>query len=395
MSLYFALELTQVQIALFALLLLLLCVELLYLYLIYNKVPRFVQKVANGGVRYATELPSVSVVVYAHDDKADGLMRLLPRLMSQDYHRYEVIIVTDNITDEVQRFIDNYELEYRNVYHTHVPNTVYNVSRKKLGITLGIKAAKNDVILLTDANCCPVSDNWIGSMAQNFIPGVDVVLGYTHMRTTESRALTFYRAFDCLTFNLRYMAYALMQKTYMGMGSNLAYRKEAFFANKGFSATLQLHFGDDDLLVNELSRKGNTRIEVSNDSFVDSFHENCSEAWDDLRMRYGFTSRYIKSSSKRLFAMETLLHLLWMITWVVTLIVDFGNILSLIISFTAIILYWLLTWHVYRSAQRALGERCAVGLTPIYYMLRPCFSLYYLMKGNKYNKCHYTWQYLR
>ena len=395
MSLYFTWSLTLLQIAVFSLLALLLCVELLYLYLIYNRVPRYARKTRSGDVVYVPELPSVSVVVYAHADEAEGLLHLLPRLMSQQYPAYEVIVVTDDVSDAVHSAVDAYELDYKNVYQTHVPDTVYNVSRKKLGITLGVKAAKNDIVLLTDAHCCPVGDNWIETMARNFVPGVDIVLGYTRLSAAGDKKKARYRVFDRLTFGLRYMSYALMNRAYMGVGSNLAYRKDAFFSNKGFSATLHLHFGDDDLLVNEMARKGNVRVELSPDSVVEACHTDNNVAWDELRMRYGFTSRYLHSLSKQVFAIEGVIHILWAMAWVASVVVGYGNILCAVASLLLLLLYWLLTWYVYLRAERALGERCAVGLVPIYHLLRPCFSMYYAVTGNRYNKRHFTWQYLR
>jgi cellulose synthase/poly-beta-1,6-N-acetylglucosamine synthase-like glycosyltransferase len=395
MALYFTWDLTLLQMAVFALLLLLFCVEVFYLYFIYNRVAGYVGKTNKGKVVYASELPSVSVVVYAHGDEAEGLLQLLPRLLSQKYPSYEVIIVTDDVSDEVHSAVDMYELEYKNVYKTHVPDTVYNVSRKKLGITLGVKAAKNDIILLTDAYCNPLSDNWIHAMARNFVPGVDIVLGYTRFSDLGKIKKSGFRVYDRLTFGLRYLTFALMKQPYMGVGSNLAYRKEVFFANKGFSTTLHLHFGDDDLLVNEMARKNNTRVEVSPESIVESSYPDNNEAWDELRMRYGFTSRYLRTSSKRVFGIEGVVHVLWAITWVASVYVGGFNILCLVLSLLLLLMYWLLTWHVYLRAERILGERCAVGLVPIYHLLRPYFSLYYSINGNRYNKHHYTWQYMR
>lgn len=395
MSLYLAWDLSQMQIVVFSLLFLLLLVELLYLYLIYNRVPSYARKVEMGGVDYASELPSVSVVVYAHAEEADGVIQLLPRLLQQDYPTYEVIVVTDDVSDEVRNEVSMCELENKNVYHTHVPDTVYNVSRKKLGITLGIKAAKNDVILLTDAHCLPVSNRWIYAMARNFTPGIDIVLGYTRMVNIDGKHHAGYKVFERVTFALHYMAYALMKRPYMGVSGNLAYRRDAFFANKGFSATLQLHYGDDDLLVNEMARKDNTRVEVSADSMVESLHNDINDAWDEQRERYSFTSRYIHSSSKPLFRMEGLVHLLWAVTWVLTLLLCNGNILCCLLSLLMLLIYWLLTWYVYRRSQRVLGERCAVGWVPLYHLLRPFSALLQLVNGNKHNRRHFTWQYLR
>lgn len=386
---------TPIQIVLFALLFFFFCAELLYLYLIYNRVSVYARRVAAGKVQYADELPSVSVIVFAHDEEGDGLLRLLPRLVKQQYPNFEVIVVNDGTSEELQNAISLYECDYNNVYQTFVPDTVYNVSRRKLGITLGIKAAKNDVVLLTDANCLPQSDRWLYSMARNFVPGVDVVLGYTRMAYGENEKSGFYRVYERVTFGLRFLAYAVMKHPFMGMGSNLAYRRETFFANKGFSARLNLHFGDDDLLVNEIAHRANTRIEIAPDSVVESCFADKSEAWSEMRMKYNFTSKYLRTSSKTVFVAESIIHIVLWIVFAATVAVVLPNVLYVIVAVIVMLLYWIFTWQVYRRACSTLGERCVVCLVPLYQLMRPWYALYYAVVGRSYNKSNYTWQYLR
>lgn len=395
MSFDFSLALSSVQIVIFVALLLLFAVELFYLYAIYNRVVGYSRRVAKGRVSYCADLPSVSVVVYAHAEEGDRILQLLPRLVAQRYADFEVIVVNDGTAEELKNAIALYECEYNNVYQTFVPDTVYNVSRKKLGITLGVKAAKNDVIILTDANCIPLSDNWLTSIARNFVPGVDVVLGYTRMTCEEGYKKGGYQTFDRMVFGLRFLAYAVMKAPYMGMGGNLAYRRETFFANKGFSAHLNLHFGDDDLLINEIARKGNTRIEVSPDSMVEACYNDTAEAWHEMRMRYNFTSRFLHTSSKAVFALESCLHILFWLAVAGAVYVALPNALYVATVLLVGLLYWIFTWRVYLAASKLLGERCSVGLSPLYHLLRPCYALYYAVKGKNYKKSNFTWQYLR
>ena len=50
-------------------------------------------------------------------------------------------------------------------------------------------------------------------------------------------------AFDNLFTSMRYLGFALAGSPYMGIGRNLAYRKELFYQQKGFSAHLNLQRG--------------------------------------------------------------------------------------------------------------------------------------------------------
>lgn len=394
---------TPIQVVALLLLLLLFIIELVYLFAIYNPVPRYVRRALASRVGYATALPSVSIVVYAHAEEAEDLPNLLPALLAQKYPQFEVIVVNDGVSFEVQNAIALYECEHDNVYQTGIPDTVYNVSRKKLGITLGIKAAKNDVIVLTESNCKPVSDNWLSSIARNFVPGVDVVLGYTRMMDKSGAKQSGFQVFNRALFAMKYFSFAIMKKPYMGVGSNLAYRKEVFFANKGFSSKLNLHFGDDDLLVNEIANGRNTRIEVSPDSIVESFHEDVREAWSELRMRYNFTSKYLRTSSRTVFAIETVAYMLF---WAVliaavamllpqALVGTLSYIIALAIVFVIALLMWLLIWYVYRCVGRMLGESVKPGLVPMYLLMRPIFTFYYSMRDKRSKKSNFTWQHLR
>jgi cellulose synthase/poly-beta-1,6-N-acetylglucosamine synthase-like glycosyltransferase len=394
---------TPVQVVVFLSLVVFFIVELIYLFAIYNRVSRYVRSATVGKVSYATDLPSVSVIVYAHAEEAENLPNLLPALLAQDYPCYEVVVVNDAVSFEMQNAIALYECEHNNVYQTSVPDTVYNVSRKKLGITLGVKAAKNDVIVLIESNCKPLGDNWLRSIGRNFVPGVDVVLGYTRMVDKSGNKPSGFKVFDRALFALRYLAYAVIRKPYMGVGSNMAYRKDVFFANKGFSATLNLHYGDDDLLINEIANGRNTRVEIAPESIVESYNDNVNEAWDEMKKKYGFTSKYLRTSSRRVFALEMVVNILFILAFVSSIVLllpqvivgDVPAIVAMSVMVLILIVLWLLIWYVYRRAAQVVGESIRPILVPLYMLVRPISELFFSFgeKGRK--SSNFTWQQLR
>lgn len=386
---------SPVQVGLLSLLLLLFVLELLYLYVMYNRVYNYARKATAGKVKYSDDLPSVSIIVYAHDEEAASVLELLPLLLKQHYPHYEIIVVNDGAAFEVLNAISLMECEHDNLYLTSVPETVYNVSRKKLGITLGIKAAKGDVVLLTEAHCRPVGQEWIASMVRNFTPDVDVVLGYTRMNKSGARRGVGFYLYDRMIFVLRYMACAVMRRPFMGMSGNMAYRRDTFFANKGFSSTLNLHYGDDDLLINEIADRKNTRIELSDASIVESYYDNNAKAWSEMRMRYGFTARYMRKSPKGLFLLEGVLHYLFWIVVALVIVFSMSNIVACVSAAVIALCYWVLTVVVFHKACRTLGERFMVFLVPLFQLIRPFYALYNRLEARIYNKSNFTWQYLR
>ena len=124
-------------------------------------------------------LPKVSVVVCAHNE-AENLQNYLQILLSQDYPDYEVIVVDDESEDSTLILLEQYAREYPNFYHTFVPKGARVISSKKLALTIGIKAAHYDYILLTDADCRPESRNWIREMMMGYdSDSTEMVLGFS------------------------------------------------------------------------------------------------------------------------------------------------------------------------------------------------------------------------
>jgi glycosyltransferase involved in cell wall biosynthesis len=97
------------------------------------------------------ELPPVSVIVCARNEY-NNLQEYLPILLSQDYPNYEVIVVDDSSEDETEFLLERLSHQYAHLYHTFVPRGARVVSSKKLALTIGLKAAHHEHILLTDAD---------------------------------------------------------------------------------------------------------------------------------------------------------------------------------------------------------------------------------------------------
>src|SRR5690606_6190261 len=138
---------------------------------------------------------------------------------------------------------------------------------KKFALTLGIKGAKYDKLIMTDADCLPNSPHWLSEIMGAYQDGVEIVLGYSpYMK--EKGFLNKLIRFETAHTAMSYLSYVLRRDAYMGVGRNLSYHKSLFFAGKGFSAHMHVKPGDDDPFVNQNATKTNVRISIHPDAHM-------------------------------------------------------------------------------------------------------------------------------
>src|SRR5690606_5187876 len=119
----------------------------------------------------------VSVVICARNEE-DNLFQNLPGVLKQSYPQYEVIVVIDQTVDDSKHILRAYQKEYPYLRYIEMERNAHRKFGKKLPLTLGIKGAKYDKVLLIDADCYPKSDQWIRQMMSNYTEGKEIVIGY-------------------------------------------------------------------------------------------------------------------------------------------------------------------------------------------------------------------------
>jgi len=355
----------------------------LYFYLRYmNGVLRLRNRIRKDRVSFLTEQPAVSVIICAKDE-SDNLRKFLPFVLQQDYPDFEVIVINDGSTDQSDTLLNDLSVEYPNLRTTFVPVGANNVSTKKLGLTLGIKAAKNDLLLFTDADCMPEDKLWIARMVRNFRPDTEFVLGYGayfNKKGLLNRLINY----DTLFIGLQYLGMAAAGKPYMGVGRNLAYRKETFFARKGFASTLHLSSGDDDLMVNKACNSKNTQIEISPDSITWSEPCKSYRDWFYQKMRHLSVSAYYKGSSKFRLSLEPMSRGLFYLAFILTLVV--GGLILQIAAGALFLARFVLQLSVINGSSKHFGERKYIFTLPFFDIFLPLVSLYILTFGRFANR---------
>ena len=153
-------------------------IQIIYYLCLYNRIHARSRAVKQGDTHFTQELPPISVIICAREE-SENLRRNLGAVLEQDYPQFEVIVINDGNTDESEDYLTILEEKYPHLYHSFVPDSSRYISRKKLAVTLGIKASKYEWLVFTNANCMPQSNQWLRLMARNFTSRTQVVLGYS------------------------------------------------------------------------------------------------------------------------------------------------------------------------------------------------------------------------
>ena len=258
--------------------------------LVFNRVPRYHRK------KRRPFKGKISVIICAKNE-AENLSRYLPLVLRQDYPEFEVVVVNDSSTDDTELVLMELASEYRHLRYTSIPEDEKLKRGKKLALTIGLKAARYDHILLTDADCYPVSDQWIKQMTSNFSAKHRIILGYGGYEKKKG-LLNILIRYETTFTAIQYLSYAILGKPYMGVGRNLAYDKDLFFENKGFATHYHLASGDDDLFVNANATRENCVVEFAPESHTRSLPETSFRAWIKQKKRHLSAGSHYRTGSR-------------------------------------------------------------------------------------------------
>jgi glycosyltransferase involved in cell wall biosynthesis len=300
----------------------------------------------------------VSIIIAARNERRN-LEKHLPKILNQNYPEFQVVVVNDRSWDGTFEFLEDLRQVEPRLHVVHIPENELHDGGKKLAVTCGVKGAKYDLLLFTDADCLPNSENWINEMVNGYDEN-EIVLGYSPYQKRKG-VLNWLIRFDTVQVGLHYLSFALSGVPYMGVGRNMSYKKETFWKAGGFKSHYHIKSGDDDLFINQVAKKKSVRIVLHENSFMESIPKESFSTWFWQKRRHLTTSKYYKWWHKLLLGLYPLTYLLFTIAAVSMLFFAPTFYWALGMLLGRILIQMLIFARIYTR----LGAKDLLVLTPI------------------------------
>ena len=222
-------------------------VQLYYYWFVFGKLAFYKVPIVSND----SNLNPVSIIISARNEYRN-LEKNLASILTQDYPKFEVIVVNDCSWDDSQKLLEYYQENYEHLKVCKLIEQEKYPTGKKFALTIGIKAAQYEQLIFTDADCKPASNQWLRLMQGKLANNKEIVLGFSPFKKTSGFLNLFIRYEGALTA-MAYFSAALRHHAFMGVGRNLAYSRDLFFKHKGFASHQHILSGDDDLFVNQVA----------------------------------------------------------------------------------------------------------------------------------------------
>ena len=325
-----------------------------FLFLVYSRLAFF------KNPKKSEAKPPVSIIIAARNEE-ENLLVNMPIILEQDYPEFEVIVINDSSVDDSITVLKAFEEKYPNLRVINIHENDRYEGGKKYAITLGVKGAKYERLIFTDADCKPVSRKWVEKVIESVAIDGAIVLGYSPY-SRKPGFLNKVIRYDAFNTGLNYLSLALCGIPYMGVGRNLSYSKSSFFSVGGFKSHYKLLSGDDDLLINQIARKENTFICVDKEAEVQSDPEKSWRSYWLQKRRHLTTGSSYRFHHRFLLILQPVSLLLFWLAAIVLLVSHNWLEITLIIVLTRILAQIL----IFRRSSRCLGQADLTILAPIF-----------------------------
>jgi len=209
----------------------------------------------------------VSVLVYAKNNENE-LRNLLPILLNQNYHQFELVLINNASTDGTLHLMKEYALMYPNIKVVDVVNNEAFWGSKKYALTLGVKASTYEYLVSIDADKKIHSNNWLVYFTSYFTLNKTVVLGtsfYTKQNGFFNKKFRFSHAMQ----QLQALSWSKLGKPFSLNAHQIAFKKEDFYKTNGFIKHMQKPLFTNEFFINDVATTKNTTICEQNDAMIE------------------------------------------------------------------------------------------------------------------------------
>lgn len=342
-------------------------IQVLYYLLLFRRLAAY-KTTSTDAASYNSR--PISVIICARDE-ADNLVKNLSGVLVQEYPpKHEIILVNDNSADHTKYVVEEFQKAFDTLKHLELKQEAKMIIGKKFPLSMGIKTAKYETLLLTDADCVPASENWVQHFQNAYTDGIEIVLGYGAFHKKPGLLNKLIR-FETFHSALQYLSYALAGMPYMGVGRNLSYKRDLFMKNKGFSSINMIPSGDDDLFINKVATKLNTTIVINPEAHTLTKPKSSFKEWMRQKYRHYTTTKYYQPKHK---------------FWLGLYSVSFGLMFPLCIASALLFNWWmalsvlgfrwLIQGIIFYKSMKKLNEQ---DLFPFFILLDIWMFIYYII----------------
>lgn len=330
----------------------------------FGRLGRLVQRQSRKPLR--SDVPPVSIVLTCHDH-AMQLRQTLPKLLTQEYPAdYEIIVVDMHSTDDTKDILEELEYTHPHLHHTHCPSTARDISLHRLALTLGIRAAAHEWVVLSEADCRPSGPQWLLHLMQPCTDDKDAVLGvmrYDDERGWAARRRQFFHLWQ----QMRWLPEAMHSAPYRADEACLCYRRSHFMEHQGFAASANLEAGAATLLVNRHVKRGRCDVSLHPQAFVRQ-EQPPTRRWRQDRLFFMETRHHMAHGLpyRLRYATALMAQMLWPIAAIMLIAICWPNPYVLVpvgLMWTALIA--VRQWQFFLTT-RALGIRPFHASLPLF-----------------------------
>lgn len=332
-------------------------------------------------VLHTNEKLQVSVIICARNE-ANNLKENLPHIFAQKGIIYEVIVVNDCSQDDSDEILREFKSQYKNLKVVVKEEHPRFKTGKKFAATLGIKAASHEILVFTDADCKPETENWLAELCANYEnEQIEIVLGYSPYQKYSGLLNKLIR-YETFQTALNYFSFAIKGMPYMGVGRNLSYKKSLFFRGKGFASHMHIPSGDDDLFVNQNATPQNTAIEIRQQTHVYSPPKITWKTYWNQKIRHLGAGNFYKKEHKTQLGLQSISAVVFYALLIVCLVLRIEPLYVVILFFIRLLAQTFIFYKSLRILQCKDLLGWVIFLDFLYYLFLTMLSVRGIFRKN-------------